>query len=142
RDWSSDVCSSDLKKIRIAFVQAHRLLRFIKCAVAIYYQTHVLSHLIDPIQDRIFFKSNSHTYLICPSPVTNHFSVTNFSKANGPRACNFCVEMPISAPKPNSPPSVNRVDALEYTAAASTAFIKFRIFSESEETIHSECLEE
>ena len=30
----------------------------------------------------------------------------------GPRACSFCVELPISAPMPNSPPSVNRVDAL------------------------------
>ena len=27
----------------------------------------------------------------------------------GPRACIFWVEMPISAPRPNSPPSVNRV---------------------------------
>jgi hypothetical protein len=29
----------------------------------------------------------------------------------GPRAWSFCVELPISAPMPNSPPSVNRVDA-------------------------------
>ena len=41
---------------------------------------------------------------------------------SGPRACSFCVEMPISAPKPNSPPSVNRVEALTRTAAASTRF--------------------
>jgi UDP-glucuronate decarboxylase len=38
----------------------------------------------------------------------------------GPRACSFCVLMPISAPKPNSLPSVKRVDAFTYTAAAST----------------------
>ena len=30
----------------------------------------------------------------------------------GPRACSFWVELPISAPIPNSKPSVNRVDAL------------------------------
>ena len=29
----------------------------------------------------------------------------------GPRACNFWVEIPISAPNPNSLPSVNLVDA-------------------------------
>ena len=39
----------------------------------------------------------------------------------GPRACSFWVEMPISAPNPNSPPSVNRVEALTITAAESTA---------------------
>ena len=41
----------------------------------------------------------------------------------GPRACSFWVEMPISAPKPNSPPSVKRVDALTITAAASTSAV-------------------
>ena len=39
----------------------------------------------------------------------------------GPRACSFWVLMPISAPNPNSSPSVNRVDALTTTAAASTS---------------------
>ena len=39
----------------------------------------------------------------------------------GPRACSFWVEMPISAPKPNSPPSVKRVLALTITAAESTS---------------------
>ena len=38
----------------------------------------------------------------------------------GPRACIFWVEMPISAPRPNSKPSVKRVEAFTYTAAAST----------------------
>ena len=36
------------------------------------------------------------------------------------------MEMPISHPKPNSPPSVNRVDALTYTAALSTLAVKYR----------------
>jgi hypothetical protein len=38
----------------------------------------------------------------------------------GPRACSFCVEFPISAPIPNWPPSVKRVEAFTYTQAAST----------------------
>ena len=42
------------------------------------------------------------------------------SSAKGPRACSFWVEMPISAPSPNCPPSVNAVEAFAYTAAAST----------------------
>ena len=36
----------------------------------------------------------------------------------GPRAWSFCVEMPISQPRPNSPPSVKRVETLTYVAAA------------------------
>ena len=40
----------------------------------------------------------------------------------GPLAWSFWVLMPISAPKPNCPPSVNRVEALTYTAAASISF--------------------
>ena len=42
----------------------------------------------------------------------------------GPRAWSFWVEMPISQPRPNSPPSVNRVEALTYTAALSTPEMK------------------
>ena len=42
---------------------------------------------------------------------------------SGPRACSFWVEMPISAPNPNSSPSTNRVDALTSTAAASTSAV-------------------
>ena len=41
----------------------------------------------------------------------------------GPRACSFWVEIPISAPNPNSPPSTNRLDALTNTAAASTSAV-------------------
>ena len=64
-------------------------------------------------------------YLICPLPRTIHFSVTSFSNAKGPRACSFCVEMPISAPSSNTSPSVKRVDAFEYTTAESTFRIKY-----------------
>ena len=47
-----------------------------------------------------------------PSPVTTYFVEVISGSPIGPRACSFWVEMPISAPKPNSPPSVNRVEAL------------------------------
>ena len=60
--------------------------------------------------------------LTCPLPVTMYVVVVISARAIGPRACSFCVEMPISAPNPNSPPSVNRVDALIITAAESTPF--------------------
>ena len=56
----------------------------------------------------------------------------------GPRACSFCVELPISAPIPNSPPSVKRVDALTYTHAASTPSWKARAAVASSVTIASE----
>ena len=48
------------------------------------------------------------------------FTVVSSRSPIGPRACSFCVELPISAPMPNSPPSVKRVDAFTYTHAAST----------------------
>ena len=44
----------------------------------------------------------------------------------GPRACSFWVEMPISAPKPNWPPSVKRVEALTATVVESTSWVKRR----------------
>ena len=50
-------------------------------------------------------------YLMWPSPSTTYFVVQSSRTPMGPRACSFCVELPISAPMPNSPPSVNRVDA-------------------------------
>src|SRR4030095_4406794 len=81
-------------------------------------------------------------YLICPSPVTNHFSLTSFSNAKGPLACSFCVEIPISAPRPNSSPSVNLVEAFMYTTAASTSCkkrLQLLLFSD---IIASECLVE
>ena len=55
----------------------------------------------------------------------------------GPRACSFCVEMPISAPRPKTPPSVKRVEALTYTAAESTSRVKRRAAARSRVTMHS-----
>ncbi len=49
------------------------------------------------------------------------------------------VEIPISAPKPNSPPSVKRVDALIMTAAASTRAAKRRGAVTDSLTIASVC---
>ena len=49
---------------------------------------------------------------ICPSPWATHLNEHSSRVPIGPRACSFCVELPISAPIPNSAPSVNRVDAL------------------------------
>src|SRR4051794_15803152 len=54
-----------------------------------------------------------------PSPCTTQVVLVSSGSAIGPRACSFCVEIPISAPKPNCSPSVNRVDALTITAAES-----------------------
>ena len=51
-------------------------------------------------------------YRMWPSPSTTYFVVQSSRTPIGPRACSFCVELPISAPMPNSPPSVKRVDAL------------------------------
>src|SRR5690606_13764413 len=56
-----------------------------------------------------------------PSPNTTYFSEVRPSRPTGPRACSLSVEMPISAPRPNSKPSANRVDALIMTEAASTS---------------------
>ena len=51
-------------------------------------------------------------YRIWPFPRTTYLYVVSSSKPIGPRACSFWVEMPISQPRPNSPPSVKRVEAL------------------------------
>ena len=63
--------------------------------------------------------------------------VSSFSPI-GPRAWSFCVDMPISAPNPNSLPSVNLVEAFTYTAAASISFWNFSAFGRLEVTMHSE----
>ena len=57
--------------------------------------------------------------LICPSPYIMYFVVVSSFIPIGPLAWSFCVLIPISAPKPNSFPSVNLVDAFTYTHAAS-----------------------
>lgn len=51
-------------------------------------------------------------YRTWPLPRMMYFSLVSWGAPIGPRACSFWVEMPISAPKPNMPPSVNRVDTL------------------------------
>ena len=56
-------------------------------------------------------------------PVAAHpiLEVQSCSTPTGPRACMRPVAMPISAPKPNSPPSANWVEALCRTMAESTS---------------------
>jgi hypothetical protein len=51
--------------------------------------------------------------LTWPLPIPIHLYVVNSSKPIGPRAPILSVLMPISAPMPNSPPSVKRVDAFQ-----------------------------
>ena len=57
----------------------------------------------------------------------------------GPRTCRREVELPISAPKPNSPPSVKRVEAFTYTQAESTSRVNRSAASSDDVTIASEC---
>ena len=49
--------------------------------------------------------------LICPLPLTTYLKLVKCSAPTGPRTCNLSVEIPISAPNPNSPPSANWVEA-------------------------------
>ena len=56
----------------------------------------------------------------------------------GPRAWSRWVDMPISHPSPNTPPSVNRVEAFQYTAAESTRAVKRRAASSLAVTTASE----
>ena len=49
-----------------------------------------------------------------PSPVTTYLVEVISGSPIGPRACSFWVLMPISAPNPNSPPSVNRVRRVDH----------------------------
>jgi len=57
----------------------------------------------------------------------------------GPRAWSFWVEMPISAPRPSSSPSMNRVEALTTTAAASTSRVNRSAVARSRVTMASLC---
>eukprot|EP00042_Codosiga_hollandica_P008048 m.947752 g.947752 ORF g.947752 m.947752 type:complete len:89 (-) comp302262_c0_seq1:322-588(-) len=59
--------------------------------------------------------------LTSPCPNTTHFIDVSPSRPTGPRAWNLSVEMPISAPRPYSKPSANRVLALTMTLAESTS---------------------
>src|SRR3982074_1841097 len=56
-----------------------------------------------------------------PLPRTTYLYVVSSSNAIGPRACRRLVLMPISAPNPNSPPSLKRVEAFQITADESTS---------------------
>src|SRR4030067_1867685 len=49
--------------------------------------------------------------LICPSPNTIYFVVVKSSSPIGPKEWIFVVLIPISAPRPSCPPSLNLVDA-------------------------------
>ena len=57
----------------------------------------------------------------------------------GPRACSFCVLTATSAPRPNCPPSVKRVDAFTYTAEESTSFTKRSALRSVRVRMASEC---
>src|SRR3989338_8306409 len=59
----------------------------------------------------------------------------------GPRAWSLSVEMPISAPMPNCPPSVSLVEALTYTAAESTSLVNLLAWVMFSVTMASEWLE-
>ena len=68
----------------------------------------------------VFVDVRRTDYLTCPFPLIINFMLVSSLSPMGPLACSFWVEMPISAPSPNSPPSVKRVEAFTYTAAEST----------------------
>ena len=72
------------------------------------------------------FSCQSSYPRICPFPKITYFFAVRASCPIGPRAWSFWVLIPISAPNPNSFPSVNLVDALTYTAAASTLSWKYK----------------
>src|SRR4029077_7100983 len=82
--------------------------------------------------------SDTHYERTCPSPSTTYLYEHSSRRAMGPRAWSFWVELPISAPRPNSPPSVKRVEAFTYTHAASTPSWKARAAAVSRVTIASE----
>src|SRR4051812_22137929 len=83
-------------------------------------------HFAAPYQDRT-----------CPAPRTRYLKDVSCSKPTGPRACMRPVAMPISAPKPNSPPSANWVEALWRTIAESTSARKRSAAAASAVTIAS-----
>src|SRR5947208_3549544 len=79
--------------------------------------------------------------LTCPAPHTIHLYVVNSFSPQGPRAWNLSVLIPISAPRPNSPPSLNRVLAFTITAALSTRDVNRSAAARSCVTIESVCFE-
>src|SRR3989338_7980799 len=74
--------------------------------------------------DQFFFGHNQRV-LICPFPRTTNFSAVSSSRPMGPKAWSFVVEMPISAPRPNCPPSLKRVEQFHPIMEESKAWINF-----------------
>ena len=66
---------------------------------------------------------------ICPEPETMNFKVVRSSTPMGPNECSLVVLIPISAPRPSSKPSLNRVEAFTSTVEEGTSRKKpLRIF--------------
>src|SRR5262245_12641644 len=81
-------------------------------------------------------RQNAHG-LVWPEPRTRYLKVVSCSTPTGPRAWKRPVAMPISAPKPNSPPSANWVEALCSTIAESMPSRNFSAAASSSVTIES-----
>src|SRR5262245_10617774 len=81
-------------------------------------------------------RQNGHG-LVWPEPRTRYLNVVSCSTPTGPRAWKRPVAMPISAPKPNSPPSANWVEALCRKIAESIPSRNFSAVALSSVTIES-----
>src|SRR6185437_6100216 len=79
---------------------------------------------------------------VCPLPETRYLKLVSCSMPTGPRACILPVAMPISPPKPNSPPSANCVEALCKRIAESISLKKRATAAASSEMIASVWCEE
>ena len=69
------------------------------------------SHIARADESKLHGLFHCRYLLICPLPVMMYLYVVSSRRPMGPRAWSFWVEMPISQPRPNSPPSVKRVEA-------------------------------
>src|SRR5258706_8262055 len=87
-------------------------------------------------------RTAGQSYRTCPVPTISYFDEVSCASAKGPRQWSFWVLMPISAPNPNSAPSVKRVEAFQYTAAESTPRRNLREFVSLRVMMESECLVE
>src|SRR3569833_2225979 len=70
-----------------------------------------------------------HQGRVCPLPRTRYLNEQSCSSPTGPRAWNLPVAMPISPPKPLSPPSAYWVVALRMRLALSISVKKRAIFA-------------
>src|SRR5439155_17737758 len=75
-----------------------------------------LAHCGDGLETGLGFR-HGHWVRTWPSPWTTYFAVVSSRRPMGPRAWSFWELIPISAPKPNSSPSVKRVAALTVITA-------------------------